>query len=60
MEIDTEQSYAPPTNLDDYIKQYTGHGKYHVLLRLARHSVSEREQALKLCIDLAKQDKKLK
>ena len=37
MEIDQEQAYSAPTNLTDYVKQYSGNGKYHVLLRLARN-----------------------
>ena len=60
MEIDQEEAFVPADTLEKYIASYSGHGKFHILLRLARNSVIHREKALKLCVDLAKQEKKLK
>jgi hypothetical protein len=55
-----EVMYEAPKSLDEFVKRYTGHARYHNLLKLARGNKDHRVEAIKLCMDLAKKENKLK
>lgn len=51
---------ADPTTLRNYINQYTGNTRFTRLLAIAEKQAYIRLDAIKLCLELAKAEKKLK
>ena len=58
MEDDTV--YVAPRNLAEYIRQYSGHARFNILLRLSKNNIALRSDALKMVYNLAKEENKLK
>jgi hypothetical protein len=51
---------ADPTTLKAYINQYSGNSRFIRCLTLAEKQPAVRADALQLCLDMAKSEKKLK